>query len=69
MCSLKNSQNFFIQYLHQFMFKLCFFLNENIADIEKPDGICLLTFVVDECLGLSLHLSIFFIKNIHNLHK
>ena len=23
-------------------------LNEDIVDIEKPDGICLLTFVVDE---------------------
>ena len=45
------------------MFKLCFFLNENIVDIEKPDGICLLTFVVDEFSGLSLHLSVFFIKH------
>ena len=23
-------------------------LNEDIVDLEKPDGICLLTFVVDE---------------------
>ena len=42
-------------------------LNENIVDIEKPDGICLLTFVVDEFLGLFLHLSIFSI--IHLTHK
>ena len=27
-------------------------LNEDIAAIEKPDGICLLTFVVDEFSGL-----------------
>ena len=25
------------------------FLNEDIADIENPDGICLLTFVEDKC--------------------
>ena len=24
-------------------------LKEDIVDIEKPEGICLLTFVVDEC--------------------
>ena len=34
-------------------------LNEDIADIEKPDGICSLTFVVDKFLGLFLHPSIF----------
>ena len=27
-------------------------LNEDIADIEKPDGICSLTFVVDKFSGL-----------------
>ena len=36
-------------------------LNEDIVDIEKPDGICLLTFVIDEFSGLFLHPSIFFI--------
>ena len=35
------------------------FLNDDIADIEKPDGICLLTFAVDEFSGLFLHPSIF----------
>ena len=30
-------------------------LNEDIVDTEKPDGICLLTFVVDEFPGLFLH--------------
>ena len=34
-------------------------LKEDIADIEKPDGICSLTFVVDEFLGLFFHPSIF----------
>ena len=34
-------------------------LNEEIVDIEKSDGICLLTFVVDEFSGLFLYPSIF----------
>ena len=34
-------------------------VNEDIVDIEKVDGICSLTFVVDECSGLFLHPSIF----------
>ena len=34
-------------------------LNEDVSDIEKPDGICLLTFVVDEVSGLYLHPLIF----------
>ena len=34
-------------------------LKENIVDTEKPDGICLLTFVVDEFSELFLHLSVF----------
>ena len=34
-------------------------LNEDIVDIEKPDGICLLEFVVDEFSELFLHPSIF----------
>ena len=34
-------------------------LHEDIIDIEKPDGICSLTFVVDEFSGLFLHPSIF----------
>ena len=34
-------------------------LNEDIVEIEKPNGICSLTFVVDEFSGLLLHLSIF----------
>ena len=37
-------------------------LNDDIADIEKPDAIRSLTFVVDEFSGLFLHPSIFSIK-------
>ena len=33
-------------------------LNKDIVNIEKPDGICLLIFVVDEFSGLYLHPSI-----------
>ena len=38
-------------------------LNEDIADIEKPDGIGSLTFVVDSFVGLFLQPSIFSIKD------
>ena len=61
-CSLKNTQNFFIQSL--LLYTSCLFamvLNEDIVDTEKPDVTCLLTFVVDEISGLFLHPSIFFI--------
>ena len=34
-------------------------LNKDILDIEKSAGICLLTFVVDEFLGLFLNPSVF----------
>ena len=34
-------------------------LNDDIADIEKPDGICSPHFVTDELPGLILHPSIF----------
>ena len=40
-------------------------LNDDIDDIEKPDGIGSLTFAVDEFSGLFLHPSVL----IHNLHK
>ena len=30
-------------------------LNEDTVDIEKPDGICSLIYVVDKFLGLFLH--------------
>ena len=38
-------------------------LNDNIVDIEKPDGVCSPTFVVDEFSKLFLHPSIFFIEH------
>ena len=34
-------------------------LKEDIVGVEKPDGICSLTFVVDEFSGLFLHTFIF----------
>ena len=34
-------------------------LNDDNVDIEKPHGICLLTFAVDEFSGLSLNRSFF----------
>ena len=37
-------------------------LNDDIADIEKSDGTCPSTFVVDKFSGLFLHTSIFSIK-------
>ena len=38
-------------------------LNDVIVDIEKPYGICLSTFAVDELSGLMLHPSIFSVKH------
>ena len=37
-------------------------LNDGIVDIEKPRGICLLTFDLDEFSGLFLYPPIFSIK-------
>ena len=39
-------------------------VNEDIVDIEKPDGTYLLTFVVDEFSGLFLNPSVF--SSIHS---
>ena len=38
-------------------------LNEDIIDIKKPDGICLLTVVADKLPRLFLHPSIFSIAH------
>ena len=38
-------------------------LDDDIVDIEKPDGICSLISVVNEFSGLFLHPSIFSIKH------
>ena len=51
-CSLKDSQNFFIHKTTSAYTMLIFYaLNDDIVDIEKPDGICLPTFVVEEFSG------------------
>ena len=76
--SLKNSQNFFMQpfslytsyflYILRILWLFSMLLKENIVDIEKPDGICLHTFAVDEFSGLFLY-PLFF-SDIHsNLHE
>ena len=44
-------------YIHLYI-HLCYFsmlVNEDIVHIEKPNGICSLTFVADEFSGLFLH--------------
>ena len=59
-CCLKNAQNFIMQSLPQYtscLFSLL--LIDDIVDIEKPDGIYLLTFDVDEFSLLFLYPSIF----------
>ena len=58
-CSLKKSQNFFIQFLALTSCLFSILLKEHIVDIEKPDGLCSLAFVVDELPGLFLHPSVF----------
>ena len=64
MCSLKDSQNFFLQSLPLYTSSLfSMLLNEDIVYIEKSDRICSLTFVGDEILGLFLHPSICSIIN------
>ena len=48
------------------LYTLCFFfmlLNGDIVEIEKPDGICSPTLILDQFLGLFLHPSIFSAKN------
>ena len=42
------------------------FLNDNIVDIQTPDGICSPTFVVDEVQGLFLHSSFIFVKHLRS---
>ena len=55
-CSLKNSQNLSMQSLPLYTSSLFSMLwNDHIVDIEKTDGIYLLTFVVDKFSGLFLH--------------
>ena len=44
-------------------------LQDDIVDIEKPDGICSLTIVADEFSELFLHPSIFSSEDIITLQK
>ena len=60
--SVKDSQNIFIKCSPVNI--SCLFsmlLNEDIVDIKRLEGICSLTFVVDEFSELFLYPSIFFI--------
>ena len=69
MCSLKDSQNFSMQSLP--LYTSCFFcmiLNDNVVDIEKPDGICSPTFVVDRFSALFSYSSIFSTKHSRSAH-
>ena len=59
-CSVKESQNFFMESLLLYtLYLFSMLLNDNVVDIEKPDGICSVTFVEDEFAWLFLHPSIF----------
>ena len=59
-CFLKHSENFFILSfpLHTSS-STSMILNDDVVEIEKPDGICLSTVVVYEFSGFCLHPSIF----------
>ena len=48
---------------HATLFFFSMLLNEDIVGVEKPDGICSSTFVVDEFSGLFLHSSVFSINS------
>ena len=57
---LKIYKKFFMQPLPMYTSCIChMFLSDNIADIEKSDGICSTTFVVDNYSGLLLYPSVF----------
>ena len=68
-CSLKNSQKFFMQCLPLYTLTLLSMpLNDDIVDMEKLDGICSLTFVVDDFSGFYWHSSSFSSK-VQDLQK
>ena len=61
---LRYSQNFFMQSLPlytSYLFPMS--LNNDVVDMEKPDGIRSFTFVVDDLSGLFLDTSIFSIRD------
>ena len=63
-CSLRDSQNFFMQPLLLYTSHLFYMpLYDNIVGMEKFDKIFSPNFVVDEIPGLFLHPSVFSIKN------
>ena len=65
-CSLKDSQNLFLQVLPLYTSYLSStLLIDNIVDIEKLDGICSLTFAGDDFSGLFLSPLIFSVKDFH----
>ena len=66
-CSVKDSPNFFIEPLPLYtLFLFSMVLNDDIVDIEKPDGICSPAFVMFQFLELfSPHQS--FLLNIHSV--
>ena len=67
MISAVHSQSFFMQSLPLYTSWLFFMsLNDDIVEIEKPDGICSSTIVVDDFSGLLLHPSMFSIKNLRS---
>ena len=69
-CFLKDSQNFFMQYLPLNTLRLfSVILNDDIVDIKKAYEMCLPNFVVHEFIGLSLHIHQSFLLNIQDLHK
>ena len=65
---MQNFQNPFETRKRSFIsaFSICMTvpLNDDIVHIDKPDGICSPTFVVNECSGRFLHPSIFSIKHL-----
>ena len=68
-CSLKDSQKCLLQFLT--LFTSCLsskILNKVIIDIEKPDKIYLLTFVVDDFQGY-FYIYQSFLVYIQDLHK
>ena len=68
MCSLKDLQMFF-QSLP--LYTLCLFsmlLNDDIVNMEKPDGIYLLTFAVDE-FSDNFYIDQSFLLQKYNFHK
>ena len=63
-CFLNDSQNVLMQSLPTYTsYLFIHYSHDDIIAIEKLDGICSLTFVVDEFSGLLLHPAFFSIKH------